>query len=186
MLRKRELMPGKIFLTGQPGSGKSTVFMRCVELLREMSYSVGGISTPEIRRRGRRVGFGVVDIATDRRRVLAGVDFKSAHRVGRYGVNLPGFESVALPALEYAEDKCDVVCIDEIGRMELFSEPFKRKVEGLMRGPKPLVAVLHRNYAREYGGIGELYHVTPENRDALPRIVVFSLERQLKGKKSRS
>lgn len=186
MLRKRELMPGKIFLTGQPGSGKSTVFMRCVELLREMSYSVGGISTPEIRRRGRRVGFGVVDIATDRRGVLAGVDFKSAHRVGRYGVNLPGFESVALPALEYAEDKCDVVCIDEIGRMELFSEPFKRKVEGLMRGPKPLVAVLHRNYAREYGGIGELYHVTPENRDALPRIVVFSLERQLKGQKSRS
>ena len=158
--------------------------MRCIELLRGLSYSVGGISTPEIRSRGRRVGFSVVDIVTDRRGALAGVNFKSVFRVGRYGVNLPGFESVALPALDFAEKGCDVVCIDEIGRMELFSEPFKRKVEELMKGPKPMVAVLHRNYVSAYGGFGELYRVSPENRDALPRVVVSTLERQLKRKKS--
>lgn len=179
-----ERLSGKVFLTGQPGSGKSTVFIRCIELLRGLGYSVGGISTPEIRSRGRRVGFSVVDVATGRSGALAGVDFESAFRVKRYGVNLPGFESVALPALDFAENCCDVVCIDEIGRMELFSEPFKRKVEELMKGPKPMVAVLHRNYVRVYGGFGELYHVSPENRDALSRVVVLTLERQLKRKKS--
>jgi len=170
----------KIFLTGQPSSGKSTVFMRCIELLRGLSYSVGGISTPEIRSRGRRVGFSVVDIATGQRNVLASVDFKSAFRVGRYGVNLHGFESVALPALDFAENSCDVVCIDEIGRMELFSEPFKRKVEGLMLGPKPIVAVLHRNYTKAYGRWGELLSVSPENRDALPQLVMSILDRHMK------
>jgi nucleoside-triphosphatase len=170
-------MPKKIFLTGQPGSGKSTVFMSCIELLRERGYSVGGISTPEIRRRGRRVGFNVVDIATDRKEVMAGVDIKSVYRVGRYGVNLLGFESVALQAIDYAEDNCDVVCIDEIGRMELFSKSFKRKVERLIKGPKPLVAVLHRNYVSQYGVTGELYHVSHENRDALPRIILLSFDR---------
>jgi nucleoside-triphosphatase THEP1 len=156
--------------------------MKSIDILREMSYSVGGISTPEIRRNGRRVGFLVVDIATGRRDVLASTDINTAYRVGKYGINLLGFESVALPAIDYAEDCCDVICIDEIGRMELFSEPFKTKVEGLLRGPKPLVAVLHRNYAREYGVFGDLYHVSHENREVLPRIIVFSLERQFRKK----
>lgn len=172
-------MPNKIFLTGQPGSGKSTVFMRLIELLRELSYSVGGISTPEIRVKGRRVGFSVVDIATGRNELLAGVDIKTAYRVGRYRVNLHGFESVALPALEYAEDHCDVICIDEIGPMEFFSKAFKRKVMKLLRGPKSLVAVLHRNYTREYGVFGELNYVSYENRDSLPRVILSSLKRQL-------
>jgi nucleoside-triphosphatase len=172
-------MLGKFFLTGQPGSGKSTVFLNCIKLLREMGYSVGGISTPEIRKGGRRIGFRVVDIATGRKEILAGVDIKSAFRVGRYGVNLHGFESVALPGIDYAEDSCDVICIDEIGRMELFSGPFKTKVDEVMRGSKPLVAVLHRNYIHEYTDIGEIYHVSHENRDILPRIIVSSLERQI-------
>jgi nucleoside-triphosphatase len=174
-------MLGKNFLTGQAGSGKSTVLMRCIELLREMSYSVGGITTPEIRRRGRRVGFSIVDIATGNRDILASVEFNSAYRVGRYGVNLLGFESVALPALDYAEDSCDIICIDEIGRMELFSEQFKKRVEEQMRRSKPLIAVLHRNYARKYGVIGELYHVSHENRNELPRVIVSNIDRYLKG-----
>lgn len=179
MLSEGELRPGKVFLTGQPGSGKSTIFMRCVELLRGMSYSVGGISTPEIRSRGRRVGFNVVDIATGRRELLAGVNVSSSFRVGRYCVNLAGFESVALPALSHALEACDVVCIDEIGRMELFSEPFRQRVDELIRGPKPMIAVLHRNYVKTYGGSGTLFRVSYNNRESLPRLVVSGLERHL-------
>ena len=135
---------GKYFLTGLPGSGKSTVFIRCVERLKEMGFSVGGIATPEIRNRGRRTGFSVVDLATGRRGLLAGVDVSSSYKVGRYGVNLPEFESVALLALDHAEESCDVIGIDEIGRMELFSEPFKRKVDELVDSTKPLISVLHK------------------------------------------
>jgi nucleoside-triphosphatase len=170
----------KFFLTGLPGSGKSTVFLKCVERLRGLGFTVGGIATPEIRSRGRRVGFSVVDLATGRRALLAGVEVSSSFRVGRYGVELAGFESVALPALDYAEESCDVVCIDEIGRMELFSRSFKRRVEELIKRPKPMVSVLHRNYAKVYGGWGTLLHVSHENRGQLPQVVVSGLERYLK------
>jgi len=171
---------GKYFLTGPPGSGKSTVMLRCVERLQERGFAVGGIATPELRKGGRRIGFEVVDLASGRRALLAGVDVASRFRVGRYGVDLMGFESVALPALDYAEENCDVVCIDEIGRMELFSEPFKRRIERLMRGPKPMIAVLHRSYVGAYGGWGTLFHVSPENRERLTRVITARLEDHLR------
>jgi len=177
-----EMMGWRFFLTGVPGSGKSTAFMRCVERFRMLGFTVGGISTPEIRSQGRRIGFSVIDLALDRRALLAGVDVTSKLRVGRYGVDVSGFESVALPALDYAEKSCDVVCIDEIGRMEFFSEGFKRRVEELMRGSKPMVAVLHRDYIRMFGRFGALLSVTPETRDEIPELVVSGLKRYLKRK----
>lgn len=173
-------MKGKFFLTGPPGSGKSTVFIKCTEQLKRLGYTVGGISTPEIRSRGRRVGFSIVDLATHQMALLAGIDVSSSFRVGRYGVDLSGFESVALPALDYAGDSCDVICIDEIGRMELLSKHFKRRVEELIRGPKPMFSVLHRNYISTYGRFGTLLHVSPENRERLPLLVVSGLERYMK------
>jgi len=172
---RREKGKLKFFLTGPPGSGKSTVLLRCVERLRRLGFTVGGIATPELRNRGRRVGFNVIDLASGRRELLAGVEVSSSFRVGRYGVDLAGFESVALPALDYAQKSCDVVCIDEIGRMELFSNPFKRRMEQLLRGSKPMIAVLHRRYVETYSGWGTLLHVSPENREQLVQIIVRRL-----------
>ena len=170
----------KIFLTGPPGSGKSTAFMRSVELLRGLGFTVGGIATPEIRSQGRREGFSVVDLATGRKGLLAGVDTPSNFRVGKYGVDVPGFESVALRALCYAVESCDVVCIDEIGRMELFSKPFERKIEEVIRGPKPMISVLHHNYVGTYSRWGKLFNVSKENREDLPQLVVSCLKEYLK------
>jgi nucleoside-triphosphatase len=110
---------------------------------------------------------------------MSGVDIVSITRVGRYGVDVPGFESVALPALDHAEEGCAVMCIDEIGRMELLSAAFRRRVEELIQRPKPMIAVLHRGYVDQYGGLGRIYQVTPENRERLPQLLVFDIERGL-------
>jgi nucleoside-triphosphatase len=184
VLFRDNIATGKIFLTGQPGSGKSTVFIKSIKLLQEMGCKVGGIHTPEIRRKGKRIGFNVVDIASKRTEVLASVNIKPVHRVGKYGVNLPGFESVAIQAIDYAENNCDIICIDEIGRMELLSKQFKYKLESVLKGPKPLLAVLHRNYVSKYGFIGKLHYVSYNNRDQLPQKVLLSLERLLNKKNS--
>lgn len=178
-------MEGKFFLTGPPGSGKSTVLLRCVERLRSLGFTVGGIATPELRRGGRRVGFSVVDLASGRRALMAGVEVASSFRVGRYGVDLVDFESVALPALDYAERSCDVVCIDEIGRMEFFSRPFKRRVEELIRGQRPMIAVLHRSYVGAYGERGTVFHISPKNREQLMQLIVSRLEDHLKARSTR-
>ncbi len=159
---------GKYLLTGLPGSGKSTVIMRCVSLLRARGLRVGGISTPELREGGRRIGFKVVDLSSGREAIMAEADRPLLHRVGRYGVDISAFESVAIPALNGAERRFDVICIDEIGRMELFSTRFKGRILELLSGPIILIAAVHRDYASLYGRYGTLLWVSKENREGLP------------------
>ena len=171
-------MGRKFLLTGMPGSGKSTVVLRCVEELRRGGLRVGGISTPEVRRGGRRVGFEVVDLATGRRGTLAAVGIHSRYRVGRYGVDVEGFEAVALPALRHAEERCDVICIDEIGRMELYSNSFEEAVRRILGGVKPVLAVVHRRYAGAYSHYGELLWVS---RDRVNRLVEYIVGELVKG-----
>ncbi|MEM2892652.1 MAG: NTPase [Candidatus Bathyarchaeia archaeon] len=167
-MKDRRSLDKKYLLTGLPGSGKSTVIMRCVGLLRMEGLRVGGISTPELREKGRRIGFKVVDLASGREALMAGVNIPSIHRVGRYGVDIAAFESVALPALDDAEKRFDVVVIDEIGRMEFYSTMFRRRIIELLKGPITLIAAVHRDYADLYGKYGTLLWISQENRDELP------------------
>ena len=156
-----------MFLTGRPRSGKSTVMIKCLENLRRRGFGVGGIATPEVRADGGRLGFDIVDLISGRKALMAGIEISSSHRVGKYGVDVRVFESIALPALENAERICALVAIDEIGRMELFSIRFKERVEELIKGEKPVLAVLHRGYVKSYGKYGILQEVTYMNRDSL-------------------
>jgi nucleoside-triphosphatase len=162
----------KIFLTGLPGCGKSTVLMKVIELLKERGLKVGGIVTPEVRVKGKRVAFAVRDIYSGKEGILASVEQKTGPRLGKYRVNLESFEKVALPALDFALKECDIVAIDEIGKMEFFSEKFKRKVYEIICSNKPSIAVVHRNYAKEFRNFGKMILVTKGNRDELPEMIL--------------
>ncbi|MEM5766430.1 MAG: NTPase [Candidatus Aenigmatarchaeota archaeon] len=158
----------KIFLTGKSGSGKSTVLFRTVDLLKNKGLKVGGIVTPEIRERGKRVGFYVKDVFSQVMEVFASVDFKIGPKIGKYGIDVKAFEKIALPALDFAVEKCDVVVVDEIGKMEFFSEDFKNKIFALILLDKSLIAVLHRDFVKQFGQFGEIVEVNEENREKLP------------------
>jgi len=128
---------------------------------------IGGFITPDVRMSGRRVAFRVVDLYSGKEAVLASIKLKTGPRVGQYRVDVSAFERVALPALDYAEKECDLVCVDEIGRMELFSQSFRHKIEELFKSENSLLAVVHRDYMRIYADRGTILTVTPDNRDAL-------------------
>lgn len=162
----------KIFITGKPGIGKSTVLLKTIELLRKKGLKVGGIITPEIRKEGKRVGFKVKDVYSGNEGELATIKRIKGPRLGKYFINLSEFERVALAALDFALKECDVIAIDEIGKMEFFSQRFKQKVYDIIKSDKPLIAVLHRNYVTEFRKYGELVVVTEENRDRLPEELV--------------
>ena len=56
-------------------------------------------------------------------------------QVGKYSVDVLSFEEIALPvinkALNIERDKNTIVIIDEIGKMEMFSEMFRRGIKQL-------------------------------------------------------
>jgi nucleoside-triphosphatase len=129
----------KILLTGHPGSGKTSSVRGVVERLRGR-VPMTGFFTEELREGGRRVGFQGVTL-DGRTFALAHVRTGGSLRVGPYGVDLQGLESIGLDALTPREPG-SVVVLDEIGKMECLSEAFKTRVAQLLDDDTPLIATV--------------------------------------------
>jgi nucleoside-triphosphatase len=113
--------PPRVLLTGRPGSGKTTVIRRAVELIG--SGRCRGFFTEEVREGGRRIGFNVVTL-DGQCGPLARVGAPGP-RVSRYGVDLRSFERLGVEPLEgELTERAGVLVVDEIGKMELFSDRF--------------------------------------------------------------
>jgi nucleoside-triphosphatase len=165
-----------IFLTGTPGSGKSTVLMKVINILKRRGLKVGGFITPEIRSKGKRTGFKVIDINSGDEGILSSINRETGPQVGKYRVDLEDFERVALKALDFSTKECDIICIDELGTMELLSQKFKEKIEEILDLDKTIIIVLHRNLVPKYKNYGKIFYVTPNNRDGLPEKIIGLIE----------
>lgn len=159
----------KIFLTGKPRSGKSTIIIKLIELLRKKNIKIGGFTTPEIIENGKRAGFYVKDIFSNEMEIFASIDFKIGQKIGKYGIDISAFEKIVLKAIDFAAQNCDVIVLDEIGRMEFLSKEFEKKIHELILIEKPLVATLHRNFIKKFKDFGEIIEVNEKNRNYLPK-----------------
>lgn len=125
-------------LTGSPGTGKTTIIREAIARAR---VSAGGFYTQEIRVGGKRQGFNITAL-NGKSAVLARINGPGPHRVGKYGVNVTQLDSIGVTAIYQALDECDVVIIDEIGKMELFSLQFKKAVETAIESDKKVLATI--------------------------------------------
>jgi nucleoside-triphosphatase len=172
-LRKRVLL-----LTGAPGVGKTTVLMKAVSALKEKGICLGGMLSREVRAGGKRLGFEILDLSSGRRGWLAHVNLKTGPRVGRFHVNLSDLELIGAKAIADAVENCDVIAIDEIGPMELFSEKFKEVVPKALKSYKPVLAVVHWKAGdklvieAEELVDSEMFTVSQKSRDTLPEVIV--------------
>jgi nucleoside-triphosphatase len=130
-------------LTGSPGIGKTTVLIKAVEALKTGGASVGGMISREAREGNVRVGFEIIDLTNNKHGWLAHVNQKKGPQVGKYHVNLLDLENIGAKAIMEAVGKCDIVAIDEIGHMELFSQKFKQAVKQALESQKPVLAIVH-------------------------------------------
>ncbi|XP_033228178.1 cancer-related nucleoside-triphosphatase homolog [Belonocnema kinseyi] len=178
----------KVLFTGPPGIGKTTICKKLVSLLEKQNYTIDGFYTEEVRdSKKSRIGFDVVSIKNSENRaplarvadVLTQQQFQK-HRVGNYHVFTENFERIALPTLN---SKTDIVFIDEIGKMELFSEKFATTIKNLFfgkRNKKCIVATIPpiHKVPQKYLSFFRHFHeddsckfieVTRQNRENLPQ-----------------
>ena len=170
------LRHAKTLITGKPGVGKTTLVQKAIERIR--SVSMAGFCTAEIRCRGSRLGFELQSLNGERR-TLAHVEIDSRNRVGRYGVDTNGFEEF-LEALDLLNPEVELIVIDEIGKMELFSNRFRDLVRNTLNSDKQVlasIALKGNEFIREIKQRLDIHllEVTHGNRDRLAEAIVEGL-----------
>lgn len=167
-----------IFLTGRPGVGKTTVLIRAVEKLKESGYIPGGMISRELRDKGSRIGFEIINLKTQAKGWLAHINQPSGPKIGKYRVNLKDLEQIGAKSIIEAIETADFIVIDEIGPMELYSRAFVNAVFQALHSNKLIVGTIHW---RARGKLietvrksveSEIIEVNPQNREHLCAVVV--------------
>jgi nucleoside-triphosphatase len=170
----------RLFLTGNPGVGKTTLVRAIVERLEEVTCA--GFYTEEKRQRGQRIGFRVITL-DGQEGSLASLG-REQPTVGKYSVRVEEFEKLVLPELDTAISPAELYVIDEIGKMELLSRPFRDRIIELLAQPTNLLATIAKKgkgFVEQIKGRTdvEMIEVTRNNRDELPEELVRKIKSAL-------
>ena len=163
-----------IFLTGAPSSGKTTVIKKLISLL---NRPVNGFYTEEERLDGKRVGF-MMNTIDGKKGHLAHEDIRSEFHIRRYGVSLENIETIAVPSI--APMGNNVIILDEIGKMECFSEAFRRAAVEALDSANIVIGTIALGGDEFILGIKnrsdiEIHEVTSGNRGLLPEFLVHKI-----------
>lgn len=132
-------MKRALLLTGQPGTGKTALIK---EALARTKVNGGGFYTEEIRTGGIRQGFKIVTL-DGHEAILAHIHVSSPYQVSKYRVDTDVLDRVGVSALRMAIRESELIVIDEIGKMELFSTQFREAVtQALNSGKKVLGTIM--------------------------------------------
>ncbi len=123
-----------------PRSGKTTLLKKIIS---NYSNKVGFI-TNEICENGERTGFEIETHSGDKS-TLASINFNTDKKVSRYYVNTNNLNKMIPKVLEFCEK--DILFLDEIGQMELFSEEFKELTIKYLDSPNTCIAIISKVYS---------------------------------------
>ncbi len=177
-------MTRHILVTGLPGVGKTTI-------IKQLAHSLGihqpdGFFTQEIREDGIRKGVELVTLDS-RRQLLSHVNIPGPYRIGRYGVDLAGFEKL-METLDLRHSPSRVVILDEIEKMECLSQRFIEEVKALLDSTKMVIGTVGLK-GRGFPATArsrpdcQLVIVTRSNRSTLSSMILSEITTVLSSRK---
>jgi len=167
-----------LMVTGPSGVGKTSVMLRSVKGLKNRGYAIGGMISHDVREGGVRVGFEIMDFSTGQRGWLAHINQPTGPKISKYRVNLTDLDAIGVSSILDAIRNADMIIVDEIGPMELFSSAFRDAVVHAVESDKPVLGTIHfglRNSlikSIKNREDAEILEVTYENREILHNLII--------------
>jgi nucleoside-triphosphatase len=169
------MITSKILITGPPKCGKSTLVSKLIDFFSNKNYVIRGFTTPEIREKNNRIGFDIIDIYSGKKGKLARIgNYETKFKLGKYSIFIDEFEEIIKKSLEniiynsQTAERVDLICLDEIGKMELFSEKFQTLITNLFQSNFPVIATIGQ----------KVQHPVKDYILNLTGVVLFNLSRQ--------
>jgi len=179
----------KISITGLPGAGKTATILRVAEMVKG-DFTIGGYTTHPILEEQEVVhGFGTTHdevkvairlIAYDNQdeAIVARKDLDTKFKIQELGVDLDAIEEVAVPAMRRAMENCDLILVDEVGKLGSDSKLYAETLKELLEMNVSMLLTMHKRSRnpllqdlRRRDDIRVL-EVTPINAGLLPHKIV--------------
>ncbi len=155
-----------ILITGLPKAGKTELLKKLGIIFKE--FNPAGFFTSEILENNEKTGFKIENLLGDSI-ILAHINLKSKHSIGKYKIDMKGFEDF-LQQMLVKEKKTGLYFIDEIGKLECESKKFSKLITYLLGIDKPLVATIPEKGTGLISDIKKrddvrIFELTPDNRE---------------------
>lgn len=163
----------KIFITGNPKVGKTTLIKEIALVLKNRGFNISGFITNDIVFEGNRIGFNIFDLVTKEERTFASKRIITPYKFGSYYLNLENLEYIFNKSLER---DFDILIIDEIGKMEFYSKYFKEKIFEILKSDAKVLATLHRDFIDKFSEFGKIFILTKEGREKIKNDILMSFK----------
>ena len=132
-----------ILLTGQPKAGKSYTLSKLIESFQKnKNIKIKGMLTNELTFAETRVGIKIKDIKKEKEELFAIKFFKNekynpsnSKSLENYQIDTEALDRIAIPIFNNLQN-CNLLIIDEIGKMELKSNEFEEAIEKIFNNSK--------------------------------------------------
>jgi 23S rRNA (uridine2552-2'-O)-methyltransferase len=172
-----------ILLTGQPGTGKTTIVRKTLEQFANRGVRIAGIISDEVRENGLRIGFKITNVSTGEHGWLAKKNDQTTKRlrIGAYTVEEEDLEKIGAEALVSAtSSKPDLIVIDEIGPMEMTNRHFRENLANILSGTTPVLATVRQG--SRYPEVEKVrqkalwFDITKDNRELVQEKLIRYME----------
>ncbi len=143
---KRTFLPQIFIISGSIGQGKTSCVKKIAEILRTQKINIEGILSVRVMEEDKTTGYDIVDIKSgERKTFLRSTGQESFERIGNYFIYPEGIKRGNEILQNSGTNDCDLVIIDEVGRLELDNRGWAGSLRDLLSSSCPRIFLTVRD-----------------------------------------